>query len=320
MFLSIFAPIFKMRLSRLLLVVVVVLVAVPLVTHYFLVRVDHSQNQNLNLENMDPEAARNKLKLLDLDGLSGNELKDRIDDLLRIKHSVLTELRYIEQDRAEKLKQKSEMDRLINRLKAQATREQSELEKLRVSITQAQMLQKELTDRNNPEVLPPLQLRSLPENNFVASQPVPEVSVRCTMGSCFDLARCPLSSGFPVFFYESTEATWVLDGDGFGYRSSDPDSACLFVALVDFRSPNNFEADLQHWKGDGRNHLLVDVSTFSEVTPRQTDDVIGQKPSGKIRTGKALVAGSEVFSQSQKFRRKFDLSLPSFNNRVLSAG
>jgi len=103
MFLSIFAPIFKMRLSRLLLVVVVVLVAVPLVTHYFLVRVDHSQNQNLNLENMDPEAARNKLKLLDLDGLSGNELKDRIDDLLRIKHSVLTELRYIEQDRAEKL-------------------------------------------------------------------------------------------------------------------------------------------------------------------------------------------------------------------------
>jgi alpha-1,4-N-acetylglucosaminyltransferase EXTL3 len=320
MFLSIFAPIFKMRLSRLLLVVVVVLVAVPLVTHYFLVRVDHSQNQNLNLENMDPEAARNKLKLLDLDGLSGNELKDRIDDLLRIKHSVLTELRYIEQDRAEKLKQKSEMDRLINRLKAQATREQSELEKLRVSITQAQMLQKELTDRNNPEVLPPLQLRSLPENNFVASQPELEVAVRCTMGSCFDLARCPLSSGFPVFFYESTEATWVLDGDGFGYRSSDPDSACLFVALVDFRSPNNFEADLQHWKGDGRNHLLVDVSTFSEVTPRQTDDVIGQKPSGKIRTGKALVAGSEVFSQSQKFRRKFDLSLPSFNNRVLSAG
>jgi hypothetical protein len=35
---------------------------------------------------------------------------------------VLTELRFIEQDRAEKLKQKSEMDRLINRLKAQATR------------------------------------------------------------------------------------------------------------------------------------------------------------------------------------------------------
>ncbi len=37
------------------------------------------------------------LQLLDFDKLSGSELKKRLDDLLRIKHSVLTELRYIEQ-------------------------------------------------------------------------------------------------------------------------------------------------------------------------------------------------------------------------------
>jgi alpha-1,4-N-acetylglucosaminyltransferase EXTL3 len=134
------------------------------------------------------------------------------------------------------------------------------------------------------------------------------------MGRCFDLARCSLSSGFRVFFYESSKATWLLDGDGFGYRSYDPKTACLFVAMVDFRSPNNFEEDLKHWRGEGKNHLLVNAATFKD----HVDDVNG---SQKIQTGNALVAGSEVFnSQSQKFRRKFDLSLPSFNNRKLSAG
>ncbi len=137
--------------------------------------------------------------------------------------------------------------------------------------------------------------------------------IPCTMGSCFDLARCSLSSRFPVFFYESSKATWLLDGDGFGYRTNDPETACLFVALVDFQSPNNFEEDLHHWRGDGRNHLLVDAANFGDV-----EDVnAGQK----VQTGKALVAGSEVFnSQSQTFRRKFDLSLPLFNHRKLSAG
>jgi hypothetical protein len=168
MFGSIFASIVKMRLFLL----VVLLVAVPFVTYYFSVRVDHSQNQNQNqiqrqkqnpnqnqyqipnqnwnqnqnqkiknqnqnqrqnqnlvpnqnqnrnkyqnqnLEDMDPDAARNKINLLDLNDLSETELKDLIGDLGRIKHSLQTELENIEQVWAEKLKQKLDMDRLINR-------------------------------------------------------------------------------------------------------------------------------------------------------------------------------------------------------------
>jgi len=40
---------------------------------------------------------RHNLQLLDIDKRSGEEQKRLLDDLLRIKHSVLTELRYIEQ-------------------------------------------------------------------------------------------------------------------------------------------------------------------------------------------------------------------------------
>ena len=278
---------FKMRLSRLLLAVVLLLVAVPVVTHFFLGNVDGISSRKFSFDNLDPEAARNKLKLLDLDGLSGADLKERIDDLLRIKHSVLTELRYIEQDRAEKLKQKSEMDRLINRLKAEATREQSELEKLRVSISQARMLQKELAERNNPEILPPVRILAGPENNFVAESPGREVTDGCSMGRCFDLVRCPLSSGFPVFFYESSDSNWILDGEGFGYRSTDPDTACLFVAAVDFSAENNLEKELRFWRGDGRNHILIDSAVYSN----------GKLPSAVVRSsklGKAIVASSTI--------------------------
>jgi hypothetical protein len=58
-----------------------------------------------------------------------------------------------------------------------------------VSIAQAQMLQKELAERNNPEVLPPLRLVSGPETNFVAKDPGARFTDGCTMGRCFDLTR-----------------------------------------------------------------------------------------------------------------------------------
>ena len=307
-------PIFKMRLSRLLIVVVVVLVTMPLIIHHFLSGVDRSLNGKFQLESIDPELARNKLRLMDLDGLSGEELKVRIDDLLRIKHSVLTELRYIEKDRAEKLKQKSEMDRLIDKLKAQATREQSELERLGVSIGQAKMLQKELAERNNPEVLPPLQLHSALENNYIASPSETDKKDYCTMGKCFDLARCPLSSGFPVYFYpRSSESNWILEGEGFGYRSNSPETACLFVAMIN-ASSTDFGKDLRYWKGDGRNHLLVDSSSF------RSDDhsSILQKPSKPVKFGSAMIASTTLLGQ--KFRHRFDLHLPSFSSRIPSPG
>lgn len=302
---------FKMRLSRLLVIVAILLVTVPLVTHYFLVRVDGNAADSLNLDNMEPEAARNKLRLLDLDGLNGDELKRRIDDLLRIKHSVLTELRHIEQDRAEKLKKKSSLDQLIEKLRKEAEREQGDLERLRVSISQAQMVQKELAERNNPEVLPPLRILSEVSNNYVSTSLPKSI---CTMGTCFDLSRCPLSSGFPVYFYQDPEPGWILDGDGFGYKTSDPETACLFVAALDFKSDSRIEDVLPYWKGDGRNHLLVDVSSFISYEKES-------KKSQHMKTGRAMIASATVFTNQENgltFRKRFDISLPGFSSRTPS--
>ena len=59
----------------------------------------------------------------------------------------------------------------------------------------------------------------------------------CTMNSesqCFDWSRCPISSGYPIYFYENNnmddENGWAnFVGRKSGYFTSDPNEACLFV-------------------------------------------------------------------------------------------
>ena len=59
----------------------------------------------------------------------------------------------------------------------------------------------------------------------------------CTMNTesqCFDWSRCPISSGYPIYFYENDnmddENEWVISvGRKSGYFTSDPNEACLFV-------------------------------------------------------------------------------------------
>jgi hypothetical protein len=73
-----------------------------------------------------------------------------------------------------------------------------------------------------------------------------------------------LSSGFPVFFYETSgPSSWILDGNGFGYRTDDPSTACLFVAGVDLEAEVDLANRLPYWRGDGRNHLLVSILLIS---------------------------------------------------------
>ena len=127
------------------------------------------------------------------------------------------------------------------------------------------------------------------------------------MWQCFDLTRCPLSSGFPVFFYETSKASWILDGNGFGYRSEDPETACLYVAFVDLRVQTDFKNDLRFWRGDGRNHVLIDARFVVDGHVTEVD------------VGKAIVASSSVFDH-RKFRPRFDLALPSSRLRMPSTG
>ena len=55
-----------------------------------------------------------------------------------------------------------------------------------------------------PKLRPPLKLLATAKDNFYGQMSLDNLpSKKCTFGSCFDLSRCPLSSGFPVYFYNN---------------------------------------------------------------------------------------------------------------------
>jgi len=83
----------SVRLSRLLLVFVPCFVIAPLLTYWLLTS---SVEMVTNLDRDSADIARKVLGLIDFDHLSGPELKSRIDELLRIKGSVQSELQKLE--------------------------------------------------------------------------------------------------------------------------------------------------------------------------------------------------------------------------------
>ncbi len=205
----------------------------------------------------EAEMARRVLGLAsELDSLSGPELRSRIEELLRIKQSVLQELRGLEARRKDMQQQVSGFHREIEELKSEATRRQAELERLRVSAEQARLAQEEYARRNTPEIRAPLALRA-----EMAPGPLspPKQSSSCTMDDCFDFSRCSLTSGFPVYLYDRAEKGSLFGGEvGFASR---PEEACLYVVVEDQgSSPEALENRLQslpYSGGDGRNHLVI---------------------------------------------------------------
>lgn len=293
------------RFSRLILAIFIFLLTVTLCTHYFLSRLDSGPK----IEDEQTEIVRQMLGLADLDdvpvGARAKELKQRVEDLLRIKTSVQKELRHLEERRTEMQKQVTAFVRKIEELKAEATQYQMELDKLRMSIEQARTARLELAERNTPEIRPPLRLlASKEEANYKAK---PYLNKCSSMGQCFDLSRCSISSGFPVYTYNHDD--WMTsDKETFGYMTDNPDKACLYVVTNRIK---DFE-QLSHWNGDGRNHIIVDLSALIS------------QPSNNTRTlhyndiGRAMVASSAWFDQVE-FRPEFDLVLPSFSHMEMSS-
>lgn len=212
---------------------------------------DYKQDYN------DP-TVRRMLSLLnvdDVESLSPSELKRRIEELLRIKSSVQKDLIKLEEKRSDLQKQMAALVNKIEDLKKDATKQTTELEKLRISIEQAKTAQIELAERNTPELRPPLKLTAL--NSSHASNSIRSSTPNnCSFGSCFDLTRCPLSSGFPVYFYNNVYG-WTSTKDGYGYLTNDPGEACLFVVSY---HPALVLEQLKYWNGDGSNHVLIDIN------------------------------------------------------------
>ena len=184
--------------------------------------------------------------------------------------SVHDELRDLEARRRGLQTEAASLARRIDDLKAEAARKQTELERLKLSIGQAEVAHREILERNQPEVRLPARLRPAPHDAVLAP---PGRADLCSVYSCVDFARCPLASGFPVYVYPlaSDEGVSASLTRTFGYNphvTDRPDDACLFVyvvaeadAALGAQHLAQTLARLAHWRGDGRNHVLLNLGS-----------------------------------------------------------
>lgn len=316
------------RLSRIVLLVCAVLIIVPLITHYFLSKVES------NAPSGDVHRTRSQLEVFeDFSTMKASDLKLRIEEMLRIKGSVSAELRDLESRRQRLQVEVVSLTQRIDELKQELHHQQTELERLKMSVEQAQVSHREAVQRNTPELALPE--RILPDLLPEQLPAIPQESIHlCQMYNCFDHSRCSLVSGFPVFLYDPDKfpiasAGWEVEGfvkttlkQTLGYNphyTSEPTEACLFVVLVGetlavsstniSKQPLSTEAlhKLPFWGGDGRNHILLNLAR-SGSTGRRDLATGSQDAFRGVDTGRAIIVQS-TFSRT-RFRHKFDVIAP----------
>ena len=271
------------RIRTLVLALLPCLLLLPLLLYWLLLPTEGPRG---GIDSAD--TARRVLGLIDFDHLSGPEIRARIDELLRIKTSVQTELQGLEQRRSNMQAELAELGQKIEQVKAESSREGKDLERLRVSIQQVKVAQQEYIQRNTPDIAPPLPLLA----SAAQSLPPPPTGSSCSLSSCFDFSRCSISSQMPVHLYPTSSTSSLATAlPSLPHLTGVPTTACLYLALLS--SPSL--PLLDHWAGDGRNHLLL------------LDH--GAPPLPKVATGRAMIVSSSFTSAS--WRPGFDLVLPS---------
>ena len=267
----------ELRMRTVMLIVLVSVVLIPLLVMWSL-----PQAMVLPPDTIDTaDTARRVLGLIDFDHLSGPEIKRRIEELLRIKDSVRTELRGLEQKRAGMLDEIQALSSRIEQLRQESGREKTELERLRVSVEQVKVQQRELRERNTPDIAPPLPLLSSRAQASWGPEPRPDQVAGCSMSSCWDFSRCSVTSRLPVFLYNSSSLYSQVARQS-PYLTTE-EAACLY--LHPGPSDPASLVSLPHWAGDGRNHLLL--STSSSLWPGQHRAVVASSlaRAGEFRTG-----------------------------------
>ncbi|CAG9814496.1 unnamed protein product [Phaedon cochleariae] len=313
------------KLSRIVAMVLAILIFTPLITHFYLSKVERSSyliehgahsHQDLNE---------------DFYMFKESDLKVGVEELLRIRGSVLSELRDIEKKRQQYKQEIQSYAKNIEELKLELSHQQTSLNRLKISVEQAQVAQHEALQQNTPDLALPKKLTvdTLPS----ILPPIPRnASIHCRMYNCFDHSRCSLTSGFPVYLYDPDQFPVMNDGwdvDGFlkttlkqtlGYNphlTNNPKEACIYLVLVgealkdtDDVSENvgnhlnlpplDSEAlkRLPFWGGDGRNHILLNLARRDLTTT--SGDIFS-----KTDTGRAILVQSTF--RSDFFRPGFDL-------------
>lgn len=266
----------------------------------------------------------------DFTSMKASDLKFRIEEMLRIKVSVSNELRDLEAKRQRLQLEVSGFNQKIDDLKQELIHQQTDLDRLKMSLVQAQAAHREAIERNTPELAPPrrILINSLPANlKFSSSE-----SSSCRMFNCFDHSRCALTSGFPIYLYDPDvfsviNPTWDIDGflkttikQTLGYNAhltSNPAEACIYILLIGEALASNSPGpnhqvfphplhvkklhSLPYWGGDGRNHILLNLS-------RRDLSINSSNMLDNSDTGRAIIVQS-TFLRSQ-YRPGFDIIVP----------
>ncbi|XP_071535730.1 exostosin-3 [Panulirus ornatus] len=304
-----------LRPSRIVPIILLILVVVPLCAHYYLSKAVSDSllghERHLLLDPSDP--------LADLSGLKCDNAKARVQELLSIKASVLNELRDLEQHRQQLQENIASATSRIESLRQEENRVKTELERLKTSVEQALLTQREVFEKNMPQVVAPRRITATHKDNIRLPLPNAQSVSQCRMHNCFDYSRCSLLSSFPVYNYDidkyripsnDLEAfVKITVKQALGYNAqvtTDPNEACVFVVLmgecigaaIDKVNLEENLHSLPYWNGDGRNHVLLNLGrTFYSKNIFEG-----------VNTGRAITVQSHFYAHL--YRPGFDLVTP----------
>lgn len=289
----------RVRLTWLSFTLFFILVFFPLIAHYYLTTIDEAGGPDRRIFGPRP----------------GGELCEakHVQDLCRIRESVSEELLQLEAKRQELNGEIARLNLRIEACKRSIDSAKQDLLQLKNVISQTEHSYKELMAQNQPKLSLPVRL--LPDKDDPGLPP-PKSARSCRLRSCFDYARCPLTSGFPVYVYDAGSYPWgdlvdPLVRQAFAtsaksniYVTDDPAVACLYLVLVGElqESSNPAPAELEkqlkalpHWRSDGHNHVLVHLTRKSMT----------QNFLYNVSAGRAAVAQSTFLEQ--QYREGFDV-------------
>lgn len=295
----------RVRLTWLSFALFLILVFFPLIAHYYLTTIDEAGGPEKRIFGPRP----------------GGELCEakHVQDLCRIRESVSEELLQLEAKRQELNGEITRLNLRIEACKRSIDSAKQDLLQLKNVISQTEHSYKELMAQNQPKLSLPVRL--LPDKEDPGLPP-PKSARSCRLWSCFDYARCPLTSGFPVYVYDTGSYTWgdyidPLVKQAFAtavksniYVTDNPSIACLYLVLVGevqeppspsssaMPTPSELERQLKalpYWRSDGHNHVLVHLTRKSMT----------QNFLYNVTTGRAAVAQSTFLEQ--QYRDGFDL-------------
>lgn len=291
----------RVRLTWLSFMLFFILVFFPLIAHYYLTTIDEAGGPDKRIFGPRP----------------GGELCEakHVQDLCRIRESVSEELLQLEAKRQELNGEIARLNLRIEACKRSIDSAKQDLLQLKNVISQTEHSYKELMAQNQPKLSLPIRL--LPDKEDPGLPP-PKSVLSCRLQSCFNYARCPLTSGFPVYVYDTDSYPWADNIDPLVkqaftaavksniYITDSPSIACLYLVLVGElqdssvtrQSPSELERQLKalpYWRSDGHNHVLVHLTRKSMT----------QNFLRNVSTGRAAIAQSTFLDQ--QYREGFDL-------------